>query len=209
MNALIEALNDLITDHWAKLLLGALVTVGGWIWARYRANKEWKRREFYHRINVSLNSIHDGTLRIRTLSEKPCSEVFLNDSAVRTLVERAASTTVADPIIPLPQNEMWFYLNAVLNELSEQFAAGLIARDAGQPTKSTQYLICLTCECDGAVKTRKVRAMVIRKDLLKALPEETPEFESEVHQIRWKTLQWMAEQYESNPWKFIEMELVI
>jgi len=77
----------------------------------------------------------------------------------------------------------------VLNALSEQFAGGLLAREAGMDVRSTQYLICLTNECDGDLSTRKRRAMVIRRELLLNLPEEMPQFESPHHKVRWETLQ--------------------
>lgn len=72
-----------------------------------------------------------------------------------------------------------------------------------------RYLICLTNECDGEVRTRKVRAMVIRKDSLMNLPKEQPGFESPTHAIRWKTLQQMQKAYAADPTNFIEAEIVV
>ena len=80
-------------------------------------------------------------------------------------------------------------------------------RDAGKSVTKTTYLICLACECAGELRTRKVRAMMIQKSLLKNLPEEAPQFESPHHSTRWDTLRIMAEQYKSKPHRFIEMEI--
>jgi len=208
MDQIVAAINDLITDHWVKFASAAGFTAIGWMFARWRNANEWKQREFFHRINFSLNSIHEETLRIRTLCEKSCSDVFLNDTAVRQLTAASQKTTPGNPLIPLPKEEHWYFLNAVLNELSEQFASGLLVREAGKPVTSIQYLICLTNECDGDTRTRKIRALVTRRDLLTKLPEEVPQFESPHHHIRWETMLHLAEMYKKEPWQFLEVELV-
>lgn len=209
MQDLIAAFNDLITDHWVKFVTAAAFTVMGWLVARWRADREWKKREFFNRLNISLNSISDGTLRIRTISEKPCSDIFLNRVAVDRLISSAQKTEKDQPLIPIAQADSWFYLNSVLNELSEQFAEGLLRREAGLPHKAVRYLICLTNECDGDIRTRKIRAMVIQKDLLLTLPEEQPGLESPNHSIRWKTLKQMQTRYAEQPWQFLEAEVVV
>ncbi len=209
MTDLIEAVEELISEHWLKVLTAAGFTLAGWFVAHWRASRAWKRREFFERINFSLNSIPDDTLRIRTLCEKSCSDVFLNEFAVRQLGKLSLQTTPDDPIVPIPQKDCWYFLNAVLNELSEQFAAGLLAREAGKEVRATQYLICLTNECDGELRTRKLRAMVVRRELLLNLPEEPPQFESPHHRIRWKTLQQLSQRQAKEPWRFLEVELVV
>jgi hypothetical protein len=70
-------------------------------------------------------------------------------------------------------------------------------------------LLCLTNESDGAIRTRKVRAMLIRSEDLKNLPEEMPELESQNHVTRWKTLQFMAKRLEEKPFQFFKVELVV
>ncbi len=209
MQEFIRELNQLVTDHWVKFVTATAFAAFGWLLARYRADRDWKRREFFNRLNVSLNSIVDGTLKIRTLSEKLCSEVFLNQVAVERLIHLAQTTTKTNPLVPISRDDSWFYLNSVLNELSEQFADGLIRREAGRASDAVRFLVCLTNECDGDVRTRKIRAMVIRRDLLLSLPEEAPKFESPNHAIRWQTLQQMQKACAAEPWRFIEVEIVI
>jgi len=208
MDQIIDAVNDLINDHWLKFVTALGFTAIGWLIARRRAASEWKQREFFHRINFSLTSLRDGTLTIRTLAEKACRDVFLNDEAVRQLTKAAQQTTAGQPLIPVPKDDCWYFLNAVLNEVSEQFAAGLLTREAGQSTTSTSYVICLTNECDGQVRTRKIRALVVRKDLLSNLPKERPKFESPNHHVRWETLLHLAAMFKKEPWQFLEMEVV-
>jgi len=209
MQQIVEAIEDIISDHWLKILSAIGFSLFGWFVAHWRSSRSWQRREFFERINLSLNSVSDGTLRIRTLSEKPCTEIFLNEFSVRQLSRLTSQTTPEDAILPIPKDDCWYYLNAVLNELSEQFATGLIKREAGMEVVSVRYLICLTNECDGDIRTRKLRALVIRRDLLLNLPEETPAFESPTHSIRWKTLQQLHLRYQKEPWRFLELELVI
>ena len=208
MDDFVKAINDLITDHWVKFVVAAGFTGLGWLVGRWRARREWQKREFFHRVNFSLNSIIDGTLKIRTLAEKTCSDVFLNETAVKEITAAAQKTTAGLPLIPMAKDDCWFYLNAVLNEISEQFASGLMAREAGKGATSTQYVICLTNEADGEVKTRKIRAQILRKDLLTNLRQETPTFESPNHRVRWETLMYLAKTYQKEPWQFLTVEIV-
>jgi len=206
---LLQTIRNLATEHGIKVLTAAAFTLAGWLIGRWRAARSWRNREFFNRLNVSLNSIHVGKLLIRTVLEKTCEEIFLNSHAVDRLLKAAQRTTKEDPFVPIEKSDRWFYLNAVLNELSETFASGLFRREAARPHQAIRYLICLTNECDGEVRTRKIRAMVIRKELLINLPKEQPALESPNHQIRWKTLQQMQKEYVADPTRFIEAEIVV
>ncbi len=209
MPQLLTTLRELATEHGLKLLSAAAFTLVGWLFGRWRAARSWKNREFFNRLNVSLNTFHDGKLLIRTVLEKTCEDILLNKVAVERLIKAGQRTTKQDSIIPIPKEDRWFYLNAVLNELSETFAEGLFRREAGKPFEAVRYLICLTNECDGEVRTRKIRAMVIRKDRLLNLPKETPALESPNHTIRWTTLQQLQKAYLADSGNFIEAEIVV
>jgi len=206
---IIQTLIDYVKDHAVKLITGLILMALGWYVGRRRAAADWKKQEFLDRMNLSLNSITDGTLKIRTLCEKRCEEVFLNATAADAIQKFAKKTTPADPILPIPNDQIWFYLNSVLNELSEQFAPGLLKRDIGGPVSSAKYIIALTCEAAGEMKTRKIRAMVIQRALLQSLPAETPKLESPSHITRWETLQFLAAELARNPNRFMEMELSV
>ena len=210
LEQVLASLRDLIVDHWVKFLTGLGFMAVGWLIGKRRARAEWRKKEFYGRLNVSLNILEPGQpLRIRTLIEKSCQDVFLNKVAVETVLAAARETTVSDPILPLPKEDYWYYLNAVLNELAEKFAVGTLKRDLGKPVSTAVYLICLTSEAAGDVKTRKVRAMTIRKDVLLALPETPPPFERESHHNRWDTLKVLAARYRTRPEQFLEVELSV
>lgn len=200
---------DYLKDHASKLIVGLVLMALGWFVGRRRAHADWRKREFLDRLNISLNTIDRGTLKIRTLSEKTCEQVFLNSAAADTVQKLARKTTAANPILPIPAAEQWFYLNSVLNDLSEQFAAGILKRDMGGTVATAIYLIALTCETAGDMKTRKIRAMVCQKSLLLNLPMEVPQFESPRHLTRWTTLQTLAAAYRTNPDQFLEVELAV
>jgi hypothetical protein len=97
----------------------------------------------------------------------------------------------------------------VLNEMAEKFAVGELKRDLGRPVESATYLVCLTSEAAGSIRTRKIRAMTVRKDVLTNLPAEPPAFERPWHNNRWDTLKILAEQYKANPEQFMEVELSV
>ena len=209
MNEIVDTLIDGFFEHWAKVIAGAVLMGIGWLIGWFRARKRWQKKEFFERINFSLNSIQGGKLRIRTLMEMSVEDVFLNKVAVNKLLNAATQTSTSNPIAPLPQDDYWFFLNAALNEVSEKFAEGFIRRDVGQSVEAHNYKLCLTNEFDGAIRTRKIRAMLVRSDLLDNLPEEMPELESPNHQTRWRTLKFMAKRMESHPHQFLDVELVI
>lgn len=209
MQELIRSLVEQFEEHWIKFVTAAVFMGIGWFFGKRRARSQWQKKEFLDRLNVSLTTISEGTLRIRTIIEKSCREVFLNSVAADEINAAARKTTEADPILPLSKEDYWYYLNAVLNEVAEKFADGQIKRDLGLPVQMTRYLICLTCEKAGAVRTQKVRAMLVQKKLLESLPSETPKFESPSHSTRWETLQFLAKTYRQEPHKFLELELCV
>lgn len=210
LHQVFDFLRDQIIDHWVKFLTGLAVLAVGWVLGKRRARSEWRRKTFYDRLNVSLNIIEPGKpLLIRTLLEKSCQEVFLNKVAVETVIAAGQRTTARNPILPLPKDDYWYYLNAVLNELAERFATGELKRDLGVPVVTKRYVICLTSEVAGDIRTRKLRAMVIGKALLESLPVDPPEFERPWHHNRWDTLRVMAAAYRENPHQFLEMEISV
>jgi hypothetical protein len=135
--------------------------------------------------------------------------VFLHEIATERVLAAAKKTYAVNPILPLPADDRWFMLNAVLNELSEQFATGFVKRDMGLPVQTAVYLICLTYENDGALMTRKIRAMIVRKEFLLNLPKEPPKLERPHHIRRFLTLQQMAAAYAVDASNFFEVELCV
>ena len=209
MQEFIEAISQQLIEHWIKLITAAGFMLLGWYFGKRRESQKWRNRDFLDRLNVSLNTIEENELRIRTLLEAAGETVFLNKAATAQLKIYAAKTSPGKPIIPVPAADRWYYLNAVLNEISERFAEGLLWADNGLPVIKQKYLVCLTREAEGDVRTQKIRAMMIRKDLLQNLPREVPRLEKPHHRTRWQTLQVMAETFTRQPDDFLALEVAI
>lgn len=209
LDEILKVLLAEVQQHIAKIVVGLVLMAAGGFFGYRRARANWQKREFYDRLNFSLNYIENGTLRLRTLSENQCDVIFLNKAATEAVLKASKATTEANPILPLPEKDYWYYLNSVLNELSEKYSEGHLKKAQGVPVSTAVYLICLTCESAADLRMRKVRAMVIQKALLLALPTTQPTLEKPHHHIRWKTLKTMADEYQKRPWQFLELELSV
>lgn len=201
-NAILAA----IGEHWLEAIASAGFMTVGWLLGFWRARQQWKEREFLERINISLNMIYEGKLLIRTLTEKPLEEVFINPTAISKIQRAIKKTTEDNPIPPLAKEDFWLVLNCILNIISEKFSDGYIRRDLGHPVKTAVYLICLTCERSSEMRTSKIRAMLFKKSLLLHLPEEEPEYEQPSHRIRFRTLKQLADIYRKDSRQFLEVE---
>jgi hypothetical protein len=127
-------------------------------------------------------------------------------------VEAAARATTADkPVMPIPKDDRWFLLNFVLNAVAEHFVAGHIRQDTGQPVTTVRYALFLTCELVGDERIRKVRAMLVRQDLLTDFPylDTMPRLENPWHADRIKTLRYAAELYKKEPDNFLTLEVCV
>lgn len=209
MNELLREVSENLQSHLVKVLTVAGFTLVGWYFGKRRARSQWRKKEFLNRINISLNVLHEGKLMIRTILEKTCDDVFLNSVAAEAVIASARNTTPHDALLPLPEKDYWYYLNSILNEVSEKFAQGQVRRDMGQPVLKDVYLVCLTCECAGEMRTRKIRAMLVRQSALESLSSEDPKLENATHITRWETLRQMAAAWKSTPYKFQKMEICL
>lgn len=199
---------DMIREHAFDIVSGMGLLVCGWWFGRWRTTRQWTSQEFLSRLHISLTLIHDGRLSIRTLGERSCVDVFGNAEAARAVADAARQTSPFDPILPLPRDTYWSFLNSLVNELSSLCAGGHVAADLGAPVRRGTYLACLTSERTADVRTRKVRALVVRKDLLLSLPATMPELSREQDAVRWETLRHLADAFPRTPWRFAEVELV-
>jgi hypothetical protein len=183
---------------------------GRW-WGRYKASRQWHRKEFLDRVIISLNIFADGFLKIRTVMERSLEEVFLNKLAVDKVWAAAKRTTADNPIMPIAKDDRWYLLNFVLNAVAEHFVTGNIRQDAGQPATVVKYALFLTCELVGEERIRKVRAMLIRRELLEKFPYEDsmPQLENPWHTDRIKTLRAAAALFKKEPDNFLTLEVCV
>lgn len=187
------ALKDFIIANWELLAPTATVLVV--VIAYVKARSSWLSRCFLTRVNFSLNCVDGSVLKIRTLREDDICQILLGNSHGRRKVLKAArKTTVGEPFLHLSEDDAWVVLNAILNEISEQFSIGFLAMSAGVPVKSTTYVFGITCEKNSDVRTNKIRVMIIEKSLLEEIDEFTEfEFEFPSHSVRLETLKIMKE----------------
>jgi hypothetical protein len=210
---------DLSEFSWHKIAMSvcipALTTVvsfiAGRFWGYYRARRQWAHKDFLGRIIVSVNLFQENRLRIRTIMERTLEEIFPNAIAVEKIRSAAGQTTLADPMLPMAKEDCWFLLNFVLNQVAEHFAQGIVKMDAGVPVTKVMYALFLTCEVLGEERIRKVRALMLRKDLLENFPypDSMPELENVWHADRIVTLRKAAETYRRNPEQFLFLEVCV
>ncbi len=207
------------TDFLSKWGVGILIFlcttvlsfVLGRLVGRYRARSEWLRKRFLGRINIGVNSFVDGTLKIRSLTERSLEEVFLNPIAVEKVRAAAARTTADSPLLPLAEEDCWFLLNFVLGAFAERFSPGVIRHDAGLPVQVLTYRLFLTCEKVGDDRIHKVRALLLREELLRDFPyhDTMPRLEDPNHADRIITLRSAARLFASHPHYFMRVEIYI
>jgi hypothetical protein len=192
------------------VISAASFLLGRW-WGRYKAGREWKKQEFFHRIIVSINIFADGYLKIRTVLEDSLEKIFLNQVAIDKVEAAAKLCTVDQPILPLAKEDRWYILNYVLNEVAEKFAEGQVKQDAGLSVTKVRYAIFLTCEVVGPERIRKVRAMLLQEQHLKEFPyrEAMPNLENPWHADRIKTLRKAVELYAKEPDHFLILEVCV
>lgn len=200
----------IVTVLVAAITSTATFFAGRW-YGRYVAGRQWHKKEFLDRIIISLNIFADGYLKIRTVMERSLDEMFLNRLAVEKINAAARATTADSPLMPIAKGDRWFLLNFVLNAVAEHFVAGHIRQDTGQPVTTVRYALFLTCELVGEERIRKVRAMLIRKELLENFPypDSMPKLENAWHDDRIRTLRKAAELYQREPDHFLTLEVCV
>jgi len=194
-----ELLNQCFTwvlRYWEPVV--ALLTLIVVIRTYRKSRIIWSSRNFLGRMNFSLNYIQDNTLKIRTLREADIDQILLNNPHGKRVVLKYARrhTSLDNPFLELPKGDRWIVLNAILNEISEQFADGFLAASMGHPVKMTTYVFGITCEKDKRVRLNKIRVMLIEKSLLERIDTiEDLQFERPSHVVRLETLRNMKEIY--------------
>jgi len=209
INAIGSGIGAFLDQPLVKAILPLLTLVLGWYGRKYLDYFKWRRRQFLSRLNVSLNTVEDGTLKIRTVFEKSLDEIFLNTYATGIVAAAGEKTTPDDPIVPLPESETWHILNSLLNAVAEEFKEGAVRRDMGLPVRVERYYLCLTREKADDIKQDKLRAMMIKQDLLKSFPKTDLKLESPHHSLRVQTLRQMAAALEKRPQLFRSIEICL
>ena len=209
-----------VLDFIPKILGAVLGVFAGWMWGQWQAGSAWKKREFNNSILLSLNIIEPFTepredkavasLKLRTLFERDLRHVMRNtamQSEVRAAMERAKAE---GPVLSFPEEDSWYILNTILNQIAEQFAAGTMRDDMGGEVQKRWYVFCLTYEHSELMHQFKPRILLIDKERFWAFPKEGEVLlESYKHEVRVDTIRLMQEKYEKHPHLFMELELAL
>ena len=206
MNDLLQWLRTLADHPWVHLAWtygGPLVTaLAAALLAYWAAWRRFTARDFLYRVNFSLNFVENNQLHLRTLKESDIDQIILNNKHGRNMLlkaARAARSSAKTPFLDLTPEDTFLVLNAILNELSESFAAGALARSMGRPVQAKWYVFGVTCEWDDEVKNRKIRVMIIAEDLLEKLDRlPTLEYQHPWHHVRHETLLTMRKLYQDD-----------
>ena len=194
-------------EYWALGMVGlAVLLILGLVgWRRWRRQR---RRRWLKRMQGSLCSWQDGTLRVRTLWEDSADLVF-GVAYANKLVRAAERASRENPLLSLDTDDYRICLEAVSNRVSAAFAAGFVRRDLGAHVRSACFVIGLVHENVGATHRRKLRVLMVRHDLLEDFPETMPQLENPDHEVRWRSLQVMAQVWRDNPIRLGRVELVL
>ena len=169
-----------------------------------RERFEWKRARFESRLNISLNFVLNGVLRIRTIHEDDVKNVVLSSYARRLMKKAARNTTLEDPFLHFAnKQDAWMVSNEILNTVSSRFGPQIISAVLrGMPSGEAKFLMAITWERDAEIRIQKLRVMLIQEDELRNLCGHPDGIRTErpTHQPRIATLIKMGERWMRGEW---------
>ena len=192
----------------------------GWFWGQWQGKKNWKRKEFRDSLMVSLNAVEFfpqaapgepvASLKLRTLFQRDLP-TLLHNQVMRDSVQTAMKkTSPGNPLLRFSKDDSWFILNAILNQIAEQFAQGEVKAEMGLAVTKRWYTFCLTYEKEGEMRQWKPRALLFDREKFLAFPNTGEiELESPHHQARVATIRSLKQEQHQNPHLFMEIELSI
>ena len=206
--------SELLSAIWQEVLIGILTFTVGYLWGKWRGVKAWNKKEFKDKINLSLNTItqlsdYKYKLQIRTLIEKHLNYFFHNEKAKSIIQEAISKTEPGNPLLIFKEEDAWYILNTILNQIAFQFSNGSLKKDMGVKVKSEWYTFCLTFEREDNLLTQKIRIILIQRKLLENFPDDNCQFilESFNHDVRVQTLRKLKEELKEHPYCFMDIEL--
>jgi len=206
-------MGEFLGDIWKELLIGLITFLLGYFWSQLKSLKEWNSKEFRDKINISLNILeplenNEYKLEIRTLLETKL-KLNIHNNKVKDLINKAIDETKpGKPLLIFKKKDAFYILNAILNQLANQFSNGILKKDLGIPVTSEWYTFCLTYEKEQNVRMQKLRVLIIKRDLLKNFPDNSVfVLESFNHDVRIQTLQILKQELKEHPHCFMNIEL--
>lgn len=211
-----------LASVWIEIFGAICVLSIGWLWGRWRSGVAWKQKRFTNRVVLSLNSLtyqeveSEGkttkkpVLQLRTIFERDAIYVFQNEIMAEILNKCIKKVEPSDCLVHFAKEDSWYMLNAILNQICERFADGLLKKDMGMPIETRWYTFCMTYELEGSIRTHKPRVMMMEKEAFDNFPDDDPKnfvLEAETHTTRVKTLQHLKKQRQKYPHLFMDIQL--
>lgn len=210
VEGLFEHFNDLIVDHWSKLLFLLLGAIIFWLFRRWRDHREYLTAQFNSQVIVTLTTIRDGTLNLFTLDAPEIDRVFRNQMIKGLVVRAAAKTTVEDPVLRFQaEKDRQLAYMSVVNHVSGLFRDGLVALAVGRPVEAIPFLLALTWERDGDLVTQKLRVMAVARQSLLDWPDAMPALLKPYHAIRHRTMLALKRTYLEKPTEFAQITVSV
>lgn len=172
-----------LTDSSLVEILAVLVgsTVTGFA-LLFRSRLEWRRATFESRINISLNSIFGGILRIRTLCEDEVKNIILSPYARRLVKKAAKATTIEDPFLHFAnKRDAWMVYNEVINAISSIYSSRILFTAMhGKSAKETKLYVAITWERDADIPIQKLRIILVKEIVLNEIGHKLDTIKVEV-----------------------------
>lgn len=194
---LIEIANTYFSHTIIILILSNITGFALW----FKARKEWKKSKFEGRINISLNTVDAGVLRIRTLIEAPVKDVVLSAYARKLMKKASRRTTLKNEFLCFDdEKDSWLVYNEIRNTISGLYSEQLISAAIRGKKTEEKFLIALTWERDSETFIQKIRVLMIQESLLNRIHWEHVNPEVPWHAARLKALVKVKEQLMVGKW---------
>ena len=168
-----------ILQEMLKVLVG--LGLAGAI-AYYIAYRELMKRAFWGRITFSLITFQDekqDNIVIDTLLDKGVSEVWVNNRVLLGSVRKAAEQCSPEkPWLWIEGPTMYQVKSGLRHQLSSHFSQGAIEKAMGFPVEHTSFLVCLCAVHSEHSNSQKLRAFVIKEEVLKQVATHLEELHS-------------------------------
>jgi len=140
------------------------------LWRRRNSRMQYEKMIRLNQVSIILASIdlHNSRFSLRVLKERRLEDLLFGDAHAQRLVLAAArKTTKEHPLLAFkdPKKDSWPIQLAVISNLYEQFADGLVQADMGLLVHSEWYAFSISCYPDEE-SSRKIRVYLIKMSVL-------------------------------------------
>jgi len=146
------------------------------LWYRRKAKRNYDNMIRMKQISIILASLDSINSRfsLRVLKERRLEDLLFGDIyAQRLVLDAATRTTKERPVLEFnnPGKDSWPIHLAVISNLHEQFADGLLQADMGLMVHSEWYVFAISCFPDEE-SSRKLRVYLVKMSVLNQIQDE-------------------------------------